>query len=155
VTAARAWGLAGTLCAAVVVADQVSKRVVENEIVVGEEIGVLGPLKLTLAHNEGVAFGLAGGSGAVLVVVSLLALVVVVYLFSREPARPLIWVAAGLVAGGAIGSLVDRVRVGRVTDFIDLPHWPPFNLADSAITCGVLLLVLLYLRGAEGVGDDG
>jgi signal peptidase II len=63
-------------------------------------------------------------------------------------------VAVGLLAGGAIGNLVDRVRLGHVTDFIDLPPWPPFNLADVSITAGVILLVGLYLldSGAEPKG---
>lgn len=152
---ARAWGLAAALCGAVVIADQAAKAVVEDRITLGEKVDVLGPLKLTLSHNEGVAFGLAGGSGAPLVVVTLVALGVVLYLFSRNPARPLMWVATGLLAGGAIGNLADRIRAGAVTDFIELPHWPPFNLADVAISCGVVLLVLIYLREAERAPESG
>ncbi len=146
---ARAWFLAGALCLAVLAADQLAKAVVEAQIVVGEDVDVLGPLRLTLAHNEGVAFGLAGGSGAPLVAITVIALGFVLYLFSRNPTRPLMWVACGLLAGGALGNLADRVRSGHVTDFIELPHWPPFNLADCAITCGVVLLVFVYLREAE------
>jgi signal peptidase II len=59
------------------------------------------------------------------------------------------WVATGLLAGGAIGNLVDRIRADAVTDFIDLPSWPAFNLADAAITVGVIVLILIYLREAE------
>lgn len=150
--AARACWLAAGLAGLLVVADQVAKRVVEQRLAIGEEVEVLGPLKLTLTHNEGVAFGLAGGSGAPLVVLTLAALAVVVYLFARDPARPLMWVAAGLLGGGAIGNLIDRVRVGAVTDYVDLPRWPAFNLADAAITCGVALLVFIYLREAERGG---
>ena len=73
----------------------------------------------------------------------------VAYLFARNPARPGMWLATGLLAGGAIGNLTDRVRADAVTDFVDLPPWPPFNLADVAITAGVLLLVFLYLRDSE------
>ncbi len=145
----RAWSLAGALCAFVVLVDQAAKAAIEGHIVIGEKVHVLGPLKLTLSHNSGVAFGLAGGGGAALVVVTLLALGVVLYLFSRNPTRPGMWIATGLLAGGALGNLADRVRAGSVTDFIELPHWPPFNLADMAITAGVLLLVFLYLRDAE------
>jgi signal peptidase II len=65
------------------------------------------------------------------------------------------WVAAGLVAGGAIGNLIDRVRAGQVTDFLDIGSWPAFNLADVAITCGVVLLALLYLRDAEAEPRGG
>jgi signal peptidase II len=151
----RAWWRAGAVCAAILVVDQIAKAVIEHNIVTGERVDVLGPLKLTLSHNEGVAFGLAGGSGAPLVVVTLIALGVVLYLFSRNPARPGMWIATGLLAGGAIGNLADRVRVGAVTDFIELPHWPPFNVADMSITAGVILLVLIYLREAEREPESG
>ncbi len=145
----RAAYLAGGLCLLVLALDQGSKAAVEANLAIGQKVAVLGPLKLTLAHNEGVAFGLAGGGGALLVGVTLAALAFVLHLFARDPARPWMWVATGLLAGGALGNLVDRVRAGAVTDFIDLPSWPPFNLADSAITLGVVLLVLIYLREAE------
>jgi signal peptidase II len=147
--ARRAWLLAGVLCALVVFADQVAKAAIESNLVTGEKVDAVGPLGLTLSHNKGVAFGLAWGGGVLLIAFTLVALGFVAFLFSRNPARPGMWVAAGLVAGGAIGNLIDRVRLDQVTDFIELPSWPPFNLADVAITLGVLLLVLLYLREAE------
>jgi signal peptidase II len=147
--ATRAWLRAGALCVLVLIADQVVKRIIENDIVLGEVVDVLGPLKLTLSHNDGVAFGLAGGGGVGLVVITMVALGVVLYLFSRDPSRPWMWVATGLLGGGAFGNLIDRIRIGAVTDFIKLPHWPPFNLADCCITVGVILLVLIYLREAE------
>ena len=151
---ARAWGLAAALAVVVLVADQVAKDIVEKHIVLGEQVEVLGPLKLTLSHNEGVAFGLAHGGGILLVAISLIALGVVLWLFSRDPRRPGMWVATGLLAGGAFGNLVDRVRHGHVTDFIELPHWPPFNLADCAITCGVIILLAIYIREAERAESD-
>jgi signal peptidase II len=153
--AARAWLLAFALAALVLAADQIAKAAIEANLVPGEQVDVLGPLGLTLAHNRGVAFGIAGGAGAPLVLVTLAALAVVVYLFARNPLRPGMWIATGLLAGGALGNLVDRVRADAVTDYVDLPSWPPFNLADVAITCGVLLLVLLYLREAEREPDRG
>jgi len=152
---ARAWCLAGALCALVLIADQVAKAVIEAQLVPGENVDVLGPLGLTLTHNRGVAFGLAGGAGAPLILGTLVALGVVLYLFARDPVRPGMWVATGLLAGGAIGNLVDRVRADAVTDFVDLSPWPPFNFADVAITAGVVLLVLLYLRDAERRPESG
>jgi signal peptidase II len=146
---ARAWCLAGTLAAFVLALDQAAKAAIEAHLVIGEHVDVLGPLGLTLSHNAGIAFGLAGGAGAPLILITLVALGVVAYLFARNPTRPGMWVATGLLAGGAIGNLVDRVRADAVTDFVDLPPWPPFNLADVAITAGVLLLVFLYLRDSE------
>jgi signal peptidase II len=152
--AARAWALAAGLCGLVLAADQAAKAVVEDRLVIGQRVEVLGPLELTLAHNSGVAFGLAGGAGAGLVLVTLVALGVVAYLFSRNPTRPGMWVAVGLVAGGALGNLVDRIRADHVTDFIHVGSWPAFNLADVSISAGVVLLVLLYLRDAEAQDRD-
>jgi signal peptidase II len=145
----RAWALAGLLCGLVLVADQAAKALIEANLVPGEQVDVLGPLELTLAHNRGVAFGLASDGGALLIALTVAALVVVGVLFARDPARPGMWVAIGLLAGGALGNLVDRVRVGEVTDYIDLLGWPPFNLADVAVTLGVVVLALSYLSEVE------
>ncbi|HEY5709655.1 MAG TPA: signal peptidase II [Solirubrobacterales bacterium] len=143
---ARAWGLAGALAGLILVLDQVAKAVVEAELVPGEDVDVLGPLELTLSHNTGVAFGLASGGGALLVALPILALVAVGVVFSRDPNRRGMWVAVGLLAGGALGNLVDRVRADAVTDYIQVGSWPAFNVADIAVTAGVLLFALAYLR---------
>jgi signal peptidase II len=143
---ARAWRLAGALCGLVVVLDQAAKALVEAHLLPGEEVDVLGPLDLTLSHNSGVAFGLASGGGTRLVLVTALALAAVAYLFARDPTRWGVWVAAGLLAGGALGNLADRVRADAVTDYIQIGAWPAFNLADVAVTAGVLLLAASYLR---------
>jgi signal peptidase II len=143
---ARAWRLAGALAGIVVVLDQATKSLVEANLVPGEDVDVLGPIGLTLSHNSGVAFGLAAGGGTRLVLVTALALGVVAYLFSRDPTRPGMWAAAGLLAGGAIGNLADRIRADAVTDYIAIGNWPAFNLADVAVTTGVLLLAFAYLR---------
>lgn len=145
----RAWSLAGSVCGLVFAADQAAKAAVEAHLVPGQYEKVLGPLELTLSHNRGVAFGLAGGAGIKLVLTTAVALAVIGYLFARNPQRPGMWLALGLVAGGAIGNLADRIRAGAVTDFIAVGSWPPFNLADVSITLGVLLLVYLYMRDAE------
>ena len=155
--ARRSWLLAAALCAFVVAADQIAKAIVEAELVPGEQVDVLGPLNLTLSHNEGVAFGLAGGAGMPLIAFTLIALVAIGLLFARDPSRRGMWVAMGLVAGGAIGNLIDRVRSGAVTDYVDLPSWPPFNIADVAIVAGVGLLAILLLSEpeAEERGEGG
>lgn len=143
---ARAWRFAGALCGLVVVLDQAAKAAIEAHLVVGQYVEVLGPLELTLSHNSGVAFGLASGGGARLILVTALALALVAYVFARNPTRPGMWVAAGLLAGGALGNLVDRVRADAVTDYIAIGSWPAFNLADVCVTAGVLLLAFSYLR---------
>lgn len=151
---ARPWVLAGALAALVLAADQVAKAAVEANLVPGELVEVLGPLELTLTHNRGVAFGLAGGAGLGLIAVTLVALGLIVYLFARDPGRRGMWLATGLVAGGALGNLADRVFAGEVTDYIAVGSWPPFNLADVAITCGVALLALIYVRDAESQAES-
>jgi signal peptidase II len=143
---ARAWRLAGALCGLVVVLDQAAKALIEANLVPGEDVDVVGPVGLTLSHNSGVAFGLASGGGVRLVLLTALALGVVGYLFARNPTRTGMWVAAGLLAGGALGNLADRVRADAVTDYVAVGSWPAFNLADVAVTAGVLVLALSYLR---------
>lgn len=150
---ARAWRRAGALCVLVVILDQVAKALIEANLVPGEQVDVLGPLTLTLAHNRGVAFGMASGGGLALIALTIAALVFVGVLFARDPARSGMWVAVGLLVGGALGNLTDRVRAGEVTDYVDFLSWPPFNLADVAITLGVVALALVYMR-EEGKGAE-
>lgn len=135
---------------ATIVLDQIAKALVEHNLVPGEHVEVLGPLELTLAHNSGVAFGLASGGGAALIALTLVALGFVGVLFARNPSRPGMWIATGLLAGGACGNLIDRVRADAVTDYVAILSWPPFNLADMAITVGVLVLALSYTSEAGG-----
>lgn len=148
-TGTRAWVYAGVLAGLVVALDQVAKAIIEDQLVPGQDVDVAGPVGLTLSHNKGVAFGLAGGGGVLLLAFTLGALALIVYLFAQEPQRPGMWVAVGLLAGGAIGNLVDRIRAGEVTDFIAVGAWPPFNVADVSITLGVAVLAWAYLREAE------
>ncbi len=147
---ARAWRLAGALCGLVVALDQAAKALIEANLLPGEDIDVLGPIGLTLSHNSGVAFGLASGGGTRLVLLTAVALAVVGYLFFRNPTRWGMWAAAGLLAGGALGNLADRVRADAVTDYIAIGNWPAFNLADVAVTAGVLLLAFSYVREPAG-----
>jgi signal peptidase II len=148
-TSGRAWRLALALCGIVVALDQAAKALVESKLVPGEHVEVVGPLEIVLSHNQGVAFGLASGGGAALIALTLAALAFVGYLFAREPSRPGMWIAIGLLGGGALGNLADRLRSDAVTDYVAFLSWPPFNLADAAITAGVLMLALSYLRDSK------
>ena len=148
-TARRAWLRAGALCLLVIALDQGAKAAIEADLVAGEHVHVFGPLDLTLAHNSGIAFGLADGGGIALVVLTVAALALVGVLFARNPGRPWMWIAVGLLVGGALGNLIDRVRADAVTDYVDLLSWPPFNLADVAITLGVVVLALSYAGEVE------
>ncbi len=140
------------LALAVAIADQFSKWWILQHFRPGEVLPVLPVFNLVLTFNEGAAFSFlsdAGGwqrwffIGLTLAVSAGL----VVWISRLRPGEKWLATALALVLGGALGNLVDRVRLGRVTDFLDFHwqdwHWPAFNLADSAITLGVLLLLLL------------
>jgi signal peptidase II len=143
---ARAWRLALALCGVVVAIDQGTKAAIGAHLVPGQRVSVLPGLHFTDVHNEGIAFGLAGGGGAGLIVLTAAALALILVLFARSPERPGIWIAVGLLAGGALGNLADRVRINSVTDFIDLPVWPSFNIADVAIVVGVVGLAFVFME---------
>jgi len=152
-TAARAWARVLVVLAIVIAIDQVTKALIRNWLAVGEEHKLLPFLKFLRAQNKGVAFNFLGNGGAPVIIVTLLALALLVGYFARRPDRPLMWLPTGLLLGGALGNLLDRVRDGHVTDFITFPHFPSFNCADMAITFGVVILVLVLERGGRAVGD--
>ena len=143
-------------CAAVVVAmDQATKLVASERLGPGASVSVLGDfIRLTLVHNTGAAFGLFPGSRVPFIVVSVLAIAVVLHLFFRETYRSVMnRILLGCILGGAIGNLIDRVRLGWVVDFIDIgfgtARWPVFNVADSAVTIGVILLAWNLARAGR------
>jgi signal peptidase II len=130
-------------CGVVVVVDQGTKALATSLIDPGDRVEVLPFLAFENVRNKGVAFGLGGDISAALIGVTIVLLVgVLVFLAFRGGSGWLVWLPAALLLGGALGNLADRVREGAVIDFIDLPLWPTFNLADVAITVGVLLLLL-------------
>jgi len=130
-------------CGVVVLLDQGSKALVTSLVDRGERVEILPFLHIENVRNEGVAFGLGGDISAALIGVTIVVLVgMLVYLALRGGGGWGVWLPAALLLGGALGNLADRVREGAVIDFIDLPLWPTFNLADVAITLGVLLLLL-------------
>jgi len=140
------------LVAAVVIAlDQLTKHTVATGIAPGEEKKFLPLVHLVHVRNTGVAFSIFSGGGTLVLVFTLLALAVLVGYFARHPERPWLWVPTGMLVGGAIGNLIDRIANGAVTDFIKLPHWPAFNVADMSITFGVLAL-LWVLEGPRKHG---
>jgi signal peptidase II len=138
-------------CGAVVAIDQGTKALATSLIDRGDRVEVLPFLAFENVRNEGVAFGLGGDISAVLIGVTIVLLVgLLVFLATRGGSGWLVWLPAALLLGGALGNLADRVRDGAVIDFIDLPLWPTFNLADLAITVGVLLLLLDVERSDRG-----
>jgi len=139
-------------CGVVVAIDQGSKALATSLVDRGDRVEVLPFLALENVRNKGVAFGLGGDISAVVIGATIVVLLgLLVYLAARSRTGWLIWLPAALLIGGALGNLADRARDGAVTDFIDLPLWPTFNLADVAIVAGVLLLLLDVERSGRGV----
>jgi signal peptidase II len=128
----------------VVAADQLSKRAVDDSIVQGEERRLLPGVQLVNTRNHGVAFGFLPGSHTAVTILIGVALLALLGYFARHSRERLIWLPTGMLIGGAIGNVIDRLRAGAVTDFVKLPlGWPPFNLADMSITLGILILFLV------------
>ena len=151
-TRGRAVLRAVVVAVAVLVADQATKALVRGSIGRAERVDVLPGLDLVNTRNSGVAFGFFSGGGTIVAVIAAAALAALLVFFATHLERPLVWLPTGLLVGGAAGNLIDRAREGAVTDFVDLPLWPAFNLADAAITIGVLAL-LYVLEGPPSRGD--
>jgi signal peptidase II len=150
------WAALALVAALVVALDQATKALARARIEPGERIEVLPFLDLVHVSNEGVAFGFLGGASTALVIaVMVVALAAVLGWFASDPARRWAALAVGLLVGGAAGNLIDRLHQDAVTDFIDLPAWPSFNLADVAITLGAVLLVLSAFVGEDGEEPEG
>lgn len=137
----------------VVLIDQVTKSVITENIAICERVDVWGNvLKITHIRNTGAVFGIMKGAGTYFTFFSIVAAVVlIVALFIARRSSLLVRVSLGLVLGGAVGNLIDRLRFGAVVDFMDVGisdamRWPCFNAADLAITVGVILLVVNSLR---------
>jgi signal peptidase II len=126
--------------------DQLTKQVVSARLSLDAEVHVLGPLSIHHVHNSGIAFGLFSNATPIVTALTAIAVGWMLLFFARSGARhPILPVALGLLIGGSASNLVDRVRLGHVTDFIDLGFWPAFNLADSFIVLGVLILLAALL----------
>jgi signal peptidase II len=141
------------LVAAIVVGlDQLTKHTLAAGIRPGETKKFLPAINLVHVRNTGVAFGAFSGGGAVVLVFTVLALLALVGFLTARPERPWLWLPTGMLVGGALGNLIDRIAGGSVIDFIKLPAWPAFNVADMSITFGVIALVLVLELGRK---DDG
>ncbi|MBV9606470.1 MAG: signal peptidase II [Solirubrobacterales bacterium] len=132
---------AGLVAGIVLVLDQVTKHTIAAGIAPGEEKKFLPLVDLVHYRNTGVAFSMFSSGGTLVLVFTLAALALLITYFVLHPDRPWLWVPTGMLVGGAIGNLIDRIASGAVTDFIKLPHWPAFNVADMSITFGVLALL--------------
>jgi signal peptidase II len=142
--AAGAWqwtGL-GLVVLAAGVADQLTKHLVSSRLELGDEVTVTGGFTIHHVQNTGIAFGLLAGAAWLVVPLTTAAIVWMLVFFGRSGARhPVLPVGLGLILGGSISNLVDRIRLGHVTDFLDVRYWPAFNLADTFIVVGVAVLL--------------
>ncbi len=142
---------AALLVVAVLAIDQATKHAIASWLAVGQEHKFLPGINLVHVRNTGVAFGFFAGGGTLVLVLTLAALAILLGYFIVRPTRRWLWVPTGLLIGGAVGNLLDRLFDGAVTDFIKLPLWPAFNFADMSITFGVLALLWVL----EGERTDG
>jgi signal peptidase II len=140
----------------VTLADQLTKWIVVHTMSLHESIQIIpGIFSITRIHNSGIAFGLFPGIPDVFMVVTLLSMLIVIYFYlTVEPRTVALAVGCALILGGALGNLLDRFRLHYVVDFINFNFWPAFNIADSAVSIGVALLLLNFLLEKKGVAED-
>jgi signal peptidase II len=144
---------AAAVMAVVIGLDQLTKHLIRSNIAPGDTVHIFPGLKLVDWDNSGVAFSVFSGGGAVIYVLTAVALLALVGYLTAQPQRPWLWLPTGMLLGGAIGNLIDRIAHGAVTDFVKFPVWPAFNLADTSITFGVIILVVVFER--RGRRRDG
>ena len=146
------WTRVAVLLAGIVAADQILKEVVTSTIERGQEESVIAGIKIVNVRNTGVAFGQLQDGGAIVAIVITLAIAALLAYFARHARRRVMWLPTGMLLGGALGNVIDRVREGAVVDFVKLPYWPAFNVADVAITFGVIVLLFVMEKddGARG-----
>ena len=136
------WLALAAIAFAAIAADQLTKYIVTSRLALDDGVHVVGPFWIHHVQNSGIAFGLFASATAVVILATGIAVTWMLVFFARSGARhPILPVALGLVIGGSVSNLLDRVRLGYVTDFLDFRYWPAFNLADSFIVIGVLVLL--------------
>lgn len=135
---------------AVIAVDQLVKALVRSDLAEGEHRDLVGAaLRLVHVENDGVAFGRLSGSPVLVALVVGGALAALLVYFATHLDVHGIWLPTGMLIGGAVGNVIDRVARGAVTDYLKPPHWPAFNLADAAITVGVVVLLVVVERDAR------
>lgn len=145
---AAQWLVLALVAGAAVIADQLTKQVVGRTLTLGESVDILGPFSIHHVQNSGIAFGLFASRTSIVIAVTAVAVCAMLVFFARSGRRhPVLPVALGLVLGGSVANFIDRVRLGHVTDFLDVIAWPAFNLADTFIVVGVGILFATLVVG--------
>jgi signal peptidase II len=143
---AAQWVALLAVALAALFADQLTKYIVSSRLALGDEVAVVGPFSIHHVQNSGIAFGLFPTATPAVIALTAIAVAWMLVFFGRSGGRhPILPVALGFLLGGSISNLVDRVRLGHVTDFLDVRYWPAFNLADGFIVAGVGILIAALL----------
>ncbi len=152
----RRWLRFVVLAALVLVLDQASKAVIRATLEPRERIDVFPGFEISRVANEGIAFGLFPGRQAIVAVLTVVALSAIAIALAGLVARnATVAAGAGLLVGGSLGNLIDRLALGAVVDFIDFARWPAFNVADCGITVGAALIIIGLMQDAEGDEQPG
>jgi signal peptidase II len=140
-TARGAWLRAAAAALVLLGLDQATKQLVVHSVGRDEHRNIFFGIELTNVRNKGVAFGAFGGGGLPVTLLTIGAVALLTGYFALHASRPWLWLPVGVIAGGAFGNLLDRIRLGAVVDFIDPMVWPAFNVADTGIVLGILGLL--------------
>lgn len=149
------WRRAAIVAGVIVLLDQITKAMIVASRMLGETDSVFIGIELNYVRNSGVAFGALAGGGAIVWVLTGVAVTALIAYFALRSDRRWLWLPVGAVAGGALGNLADRARDGAVIDFIDPVLWPAFNFADIAIVVGILGFVWVFEGDGSPVTGDG
>ena len=149
------WRRALIVAGLIVVVDQITKAAIVASRALGETDAVFPGIELNYVRNSGVAFGALAGGGAIVWVLTGLAIAALLTYFTLRAGTRWLWLPVGAVLGGAVGNLADRARDGAVIDFIDPIAWPAFNVADVAIVVGIFGFVYVMEGGGSRVAGDG
>lgn len=128
----------------IILLDQLTKLFVSKNI--SKPVPILNIFYLTNIKNTGAAFGILQNQTLLLTFISIFVIGLIVYYYDKVPTNKLIWLCVGLLLGGTVGNLIDRVRLGYVVDFLDFRIWPAFNIADSAVTIGAIGIIIYFLK---------
>jgi signal peptidase II len=140
------WVALGMIALTALAGDQLTKYIVSSRLSLDDSVHIVGPFSIHHVHNSGIAFGLFSNATPIVTALTAIAVGWMLLFFARSGARhPILPIALGLLIGGSASNLLDRVRLGHVTDFLDFEFWPAFNLADTFIVLGVLILLAALL----------
>jgi len=139
------------ICLLIVVCDQLIKIFINNNLIYGQSVAIINNIfHLTYVKNTGAAFGIFQNQNIFFIIIAIIVIVLMLIYVNTGPEKHF-WfrIAAGLILGGTIGNLIDRIRTGYVIDYLDFRVWPVFNLADSTLVIGAGIILLLFIQGEE------